>query len=191
MSQIKYKINLNKASNRLDQFEQQQQKRRIYALSFLFIVLLGTTAAAVIFSQKTQNRIKQYEEELVRIDEEIVKLTESSQYISPQDIFALAELANTRLTWTEKFNVLGTVLPNDVSITELYYDESLNVLRIKGISKVKANTRDLDLVVSIINLIKGNEDFAKDFADIRFSSSNRIKRKNQDLIEFEIECLVG
>lgn len=191
MSKVIYKINLNKASNRLDQFEKQQEQRRVFAIGFFFFLLVAVTAVAVYFSMQTQNRIKAYEEEVAQIDAEIEALAASSQYLSPQDIFALAELANTRLTWTEKFNVLGKVLPEDVTITELYYDESLNVLRIKGISKVKGGLRDLDLVVSIINLIENNEDFAKDFIDIRFSSSNRIKFREQELIEFEIECLVG
>ena len=116
---------------------------------------------AVYFSELTENRIESYEAELEQIDADIEALAASSQYLSPQDIFALAELANNRLTWTEKFNVLGRVLPEDVTITELYYDESINVLRIKGISKVKANTRDLDRVVSIINLIEKDENFVE------------------------------
>lgn len=191
MNKVKYSINLNKASNRLDQFEQAQQRRRVVALGFGFFMLVAITSVAVFFSMQTESRINAYEDELSKIDSEIEALTVSSRYLSPQDIFALAELANTRLTWTEKFNVLGRVLPGDVTVTELYYDQSLNVLRIKGISKVKANTRDLDLVVSIINLIKKDENFAKDFVDIRFSSSTRIKFREQELIEFQIECLVG
>ncbi len=191
MTNVKYKINLNKASNRLDQFEQAQVRRRIVAFGLFFFLLVAVTGVAVYFSLTTEKRIQAYEDEVAQIDSEIEALTASSQYLSPQDIFALAELANNRLTWTEKFNVLGKILPPDVTITELYYDEGFNVLRIKGISKVKANTRDLDLVVSIINLIEKDDDFAKDFMDIRFSSSTRIKFREQELIEFEIECLVG
>lgn len=191
MSQVLYKINLNKASNRLDQFEQAQKKRRVFALGFFFLVILGVTAVAVFFSLKTQNVINGYEEELAQIEAEIEALEASAQYLSPEDIFALAELANNRMTWTEKLDVLGRILPGDVALTEFYYDYQLKVLRVKGISKVKAQMRDLDLVVSIVDLMKGNKDFSKDFLDIRFSSSTRMKHHGQDMIEFEIECLVG
>ena len=100
-------------------------------------------------------------------------------------------MATNRLTWTEKLNVLGKILPKDVSIIELSYDHILDKLLIKGISKVKSGTKDLDLVVSIIDLIKSNKDFSKDFSDIKFSSSTKVKYKKQEIIEFEIACLVG
>jgi Tfp pilus assembly protein PilN len=191
MNRAVYRINLNKASNRLDQFEQQQKKRRVVAIGFFLFLLVAVTGVAVFFSLQTQKQINAYEAELDNINNEIDKLEASSQYLSPEDIFALAELANTRLTWTEKFNLLGKIIPSDVSITEIYYDYQLKSLRIKGVSKVKPNMRDLDLVVSIVDRIKNNDDFAKDFADIRFTSSTRVKRGEQDLVEFEIECLVG
>ena len=191
MGNIVYRINLNKASNRLDQFEQQQQRRRVITLSFFLFVLVVVTGVAVFYALQTQGRISSYQQELTKIDEEIKQLEASAQYLSPEDIFALAELADSRLTWTEKLNVLGKIMPQDVAITELYYDYQIRSLRIKGISRVKAQTRDLDLVMSIVNLIKDNKDFNKDFVDIRFSSSTRIKHHGQDMIEFEIECLVG
>jgi Tfp pilus assembly protein PilN len=191
MTGIVYKINLNKASNRLDQFEQQQHKRRVLAIGFFLFLLVGVTAVAIFFSLQTQKKINGYEQELADINDEIAKLQASAEYLSPEDIFALAELANSRLTWTEKFDVLGRIMPADVAITEIYYDYQIRVLRIKGISKVKPQMRDLDQVTAIVNLIKSNKDFAKDFSDIRFTSSTRLKHGEQDVIEFEIECLVG
>jgi Tfp pilus assembly protein PilN len=191
MGDLAYRINLNKASNRLDQFEQQQKRRKAITLGFFLFLLVGVTVVAVVFALRTQSRINGYEEELTKIDNDIKQLEASAEYLSPEDIFALSQLADKRLTWTEKLNVLGRIMPKDVAITELYYDYQVKTLRIKGISKIKAHTRDLDLVMSIVNLIKENQDFSKDFVDIRFSSSTKVKRHGQDLIEFEIECLVG
>ncbi|MCD6160909.1 MAG: hypothetical protein J7K40_00660 [candidate division Zixibacteria bacterium] len=191
MADIVYKINLNKASNRLDQFEQKQKTKKVAALGFYFIVVALIVGLAVFESMKTQAVIDDYTAELENIEKEIAELKTSTDYLSPEDIFALAELATTRLTWTEKFNVLGLILPDDVAITELSYDYSMNALSIKGISKVKYGTKDLDLVVSILDVIKNNEDFAKDFVDIKFSSSTRVKYHGQEIVEFEIACLVG
>lgn len=191
MGNIAYKINLNKASNRLDQFEMQQKRRRTVALAFFFVALAAVTGVAIFFTIQTQQKINDYQAELTKIETETAALTASSQYLSPDDIFALAELANKRMTWTEKFNVLGKILPKDVAITELYYDYQVKVLRIKGISRVNPQMKDLDLVVSIVDIIKNNKDFAKNFADIRFTSSTRIKHDTQEMVQFEIECLVG
>ena len=191
MGNIAYKINLNKASNRLDQFEMQQKRRRTVALAFFFVALAAVTGVAIFFTIQTQQKINDYQAELTKIETETAALTASSQYLSPDDIFALAELANKRMTWTEKFNVLGKILPKDVAITELYYDYQVKILRIKGISRVNPQMKDLDLVVSIVDIIKNNKDFAKNFADIRFTSSTRIKHDTQEMVQFEIECLVG
>lgn len=191
MSKLIYRINLNKSSNRLDQYEVQQRRRRAVALGFFFFILVGVTAAAVFFTLQTQKKITAYQAELNQIEQDIASLSASSQYLSPDDIFALAELANKRMTWTEKFNVLGRILPKDVAITELYYDYQIKILRLKGVSRVNPQLKDLDLVVSIVDLMKGNQDFAKGFADIRFTSSTRIKREEQEIVEFEIECLIG
>lgn len=191
MAQNYYKINLNKISNRLDQFQEKQKRRRVFAIGFYFFVILIITSLAIGKSIHTQRIINDLKAELASIQDEIDRLEASSDYLSPEDIFALAELANTRLTWTEKLDVLGKILPRDVTITGLNYDYQINTLMIKGISKVNPQLKDLDLVVSIINLIKSNVDFYSDFSDIRFYSSNRIKHKGQEIVEFEIACLVG
>jgi len=191
MNSVDYKINLNKESNRFDRFEQKQKNKRVMAIGFYFLIIMVVAALAIIKSYQTQRVIDGYQAELDYIIEEIKNLKTSAEYLSPEDIFALTELATTRLTWTEKFNVLGKILPKDVAITDLTYDQHISTLSIKGISKVKADTKDLDLVVSIINLIKANENFYSDFVDVRFSSSTRLKYHDQEIIEFEIACIVG
>jgi len=108
MNSVVYKINLNKASNRFDQFEQKQKKKRVVAIGFYFAVIIA--ALAIFKSYQTQKIIDGYEAELAGIENEIDRLEASAAYLSPEDIFALAELATTRLTWTEKFNILGTIL---------------------------------------------------------------------------------
>ena len=161
------------------------------ALGFYFLIILAITILAVFKSVQTQKTIDKYQADLNQVQSDINNLEEISEYLSPEDIYALDELASQRQTWTEKLNVLGRILPKDVAITDLFYDDQLKSLTIKGISRVRPETKDLDLVVSIINLIKNDKDFAKNFSDIKFSSSTRVKYQNQELVEFEIACLVG
>lgn len=191
MADIIYKINLNKASNRLDQFEQKRKAKKVLALGFYFVVIAVIAGFAIFKTMQTQAVIDDYTAELEGIEKEISELKASNDYLSPEDIFALAEMATKRLTWTEKLNVLGQILPDDVAITELSYNNSVGALSIKGISKVKYGMKDLDLVVSILDVIKSNEDFSKDFIDIKFSYSTRVKYHGQEIVEFEIACLVG
>ena len=191
MHQIYYKINLNKASNRLDQFALKQRRRKMILIGFYFFVVVVISAVAIFKTAQSHSRISGMRAELQQIEDEINRLQTSSEHLSPQDIYTLAELANGRLTWTEKLDVLGRILPKDVTLTGLDYDYQINTLQIKGITKVNPRMKDLDLVTSIIDIIKNNPDFSKGFIDIKFGGSDRIKHQGQEIISFQIACLVG
>jgi cell division protein FtsB len=185
-----YKINLNKASNRLDQFESVRKKRKIVAISIFFLVILAGTAYVVYRASLVQNSIKAQQAELTKIDDKITQLEASSEYLSPEDIFTLANVARGRLTWSEKLSILADILPKDIAITELNYDDNLDAFVIKGVSKVRSDMKDLDLVVSIIDILKAQPEFSRDFSEIKFQSSQRIKHNDQEIVRFEIACLL-
>lgn len=191
MAGIIYKINLNKPSNRLDQFAERQKQRRVVAVGFYFGVVLLISALAIYKAYQNHRVISSLKTELNQIQDEIDRLQASSAYLSPEDIYVLAELANNRMTWTEKLDVLGRILPSDVTITELDYDYQTNQLIISGLTKVNPRLEDLDLVMAIVDVIKKDPDFSAGFASIMFNGSSRIKHRNQEIIEFEIACTVG
>lgn len=185
-----YSVNLNKASNRMDQFEQMQRRRKFISMAAFYAALLVIGGAVIYKSYRTEMKINEIRGEVNFIEARIAELESSSDYLSPEDIFTLSEVARTRLVWSEKLSVLGNILPRDVAITELAYDDRLRVFLIKGISKVKPNLKDLDLVVSIIDVVKSNQDFSSDFSEIKFQSSQRVKQDEQEMVKFEIACLV-
>jgi cell division protein FtsB len=185
-----YSINLNKASNRLDQFERSQQRRKALSIFLFFILVLVAMGTVVYRTYRVQKTIDGYRAEYQSIEERINKLEASSDYLSPEDVYTLADITRERMTWSEKLAILGNILPRDVAITELSYDGSASVFMIKGISKVRAGMKDLDLVVAIINVVKANKDFSSDFSEIKFQSSQRIKHREQEMVKFEIACLI-
>jgi Tfp pilus assembly protein PilN len=188
---VYYKINLNKASNRMDQFAQRQQRRVVMAVGTYFLVIVLIAGFVIYKAMQNQRTINSLRGNLAQIDSEIDRLQASSEFLSPQDIYTLAELANNRLTWTEKLDVLGRILPKEVTLTGLDYDYQVNSLTIKGITKVSIRMKDLDVINSIIDIIKADPNFSSGFVDIKFGGSDRVKRQNQELIAFEIYCLVG
>lgn len=185
-----YSTNLNKASNQLDQFDQAQKRKKALSLVSLFAFILIAMGVVGYKTFQVQKTIEQYRSEYQLIEDRITQLEASSDYLSPEDVFALASITRERLTWSEKLSVLGNILPKDVAITELSYDGGLNAFVIKGISKVKPGLKDLDLVVAIINLVKAQEDFSSDFSEIKFQSSQRVKHRDQEMVRFEIACLI-
>ena len=186
-----YSINLNKASNRFDQFEQAQKRRRAFTLAAFFALIALAIGVVAYKAYRTRVAIDGYRAELQSIDDRIAQLEASSDYLSPEDLFTLANITRSRMIWSEKLQVLGNILPEDVALTELSYDRDLNAFMIKGISKVKASMKDLDLVVAIINVVKAQTDFSRDFSEIKFQSSRRVKIRDQEMVKFEIACLLS
>ena len=185
-----FKINLNKASNRLDQFEGVQKRRKVVSLSFFFLLVLIGIGFMVYKSYQVHNIIKQQKAELLAIQSKIDQLEASSDYLSPEDIFTLSHVTRGRMTWSQKMAILGDILPQDIAITNLTLDESQKLFTIKGVSKVKSDIKDLDLVVAIIDILKSQPDFSSDFSEIKFQSSQRIKHGDQEIVKFEIACLL-
>jgi len=185
-----YKINLNKASNRLDQFESTRKRRKYVSISLFFLLVLVGSGFVVYKTSQVEKGIKAQKAELQGIQTKIEQLEASTEYLSPEDIFTLANVARGRLTWSQKLAVLSDILPKDVAITELSYDNNMKAFMIKGISKVKLEMKDLDLVVSIIDILKAEPEFSRDFSDIKFQSSQRIKHGTQEIVRFEIACLL-
>jgi cell division protein FtsB len=185
-----YKINLNKASNRLDQFESHRKRRKLISIAFVFLLILAGSGYVVYKTTQVQKAIAGQRAELQNIQTKIEQLEASTEYLSPEDIFTLANVARGRLTWSEKLAVLSDILPQDIAITELNYDDNIHAFLIKGVSKVKLDMKDLDLVVSIIDLLKSHPEFAGDFSEIKFQSSQRIKHGTQEIVRFEIACLL-
>jgi len=184
------KINLNKASNRIDQFEQAQKRKRMFSIIMFFIAIFVVIGVMGYRSYEKQVVIDNLRSELTEIENKISELEASSDFLSPEDIFTLSEVTKSRLIWSEKIGVIGNILPKDVALTELHFDSRINAFIIKGISKVKPNMKDLDLVVAIINIVKSQDDFSSDFSDIKFQSSQRFKHNEQEMVKFSIACLV-
>jgi hypothetical protein len=185
-----YKINLNKASNRLDQFENTRKRRKYITLALFFLLLIAGSGYVVYKTSLVQKQIDRQKADLQEIQNKIERLEASTEYLSPEDIFRLANVARGRLTWSPKLSVIADILPKDIAITELTYDSNLKVFMIKGVSKVRSDMKDLDLVVSIIDLLKAQPEFSKDFAEIKFQSSQRVKHNEQEIVKFEIACLL-
>ena len=185
-----YKINLNKASNRLDQFEGVQKRRKVVSLSFFFLLVLTGIGFMVYKSYQVHKVIEQQKAELQAIQSKIDQLEASSDFLSPEDIFTLSHVTRGRMTWSEKMAILGDILPKDIAITNLTLDDSQKLFLIKGVSKVKSDIKDLDLVVAIIDVLKSQPDFSSDFSEIKFQSSQRIKHGDQEIVKFEIACLL-
>jgi Tfp pilus assembly protein PilN len=147
----------------------------------VIILIIGTT---VYFTNQTSKKIDRKVNTIDELKSQIQALETAESYISREDVYALADLANRRIEWARKLIGLSEALPRDIAITELDFNGS--ILTIKGISKVKTRQKDLDRVMDIIDRIKTNAESKLDFTNMKFKFSNRIKHKEQEILSFEI-----
>lgn len=184
-----FKINLNKAANRLDIYEQNKRRKSATMVAFYVIVVFLLIGISGYFTYTTQKEIDQKKEILANIEEQIEELEASDTYISRDDVYGLVDLVDMRVDWARRLLLLARSLPRDIAITELNYRS--NYLTIKGISKVKKRQKDLDRVMEIIRDIQSREETQNMFAGLKFRSSNRISHNDQEVLNFEIGCPVN
>lgn len=180
------RINLNKASNRLDLYQQKRKRKQSLGVGAFVVVILLVTAVGFYFAYLTNSQIESKRRTIAKLDREITELESSEGYISQEDVFALAALVENRLLWAKKLAHLAQVLPDDIALTELNFDQQR--LTIRGISKLRPHQSDLDLVVSILDRIKTDPVLKEGFGAVRFQLSNRVKYEEQQILDFEIAC---
>ncbi|KPJ50433.1 MAG: hypothetical protein AMJ41_01385 [candidate division Zixibacteria bacterium DG_27] len=182
-----FRINLNKASNRLDLYQQRRRKRQLLTVGAYVVSILLISAVALYFGYLTRSQMEAKRETITELDRKIAELESSEEYISQEDLFALANLVERRLLWAEKLAHLAEVLPEDIALTEVGFDQER--LTIRGISKLRPRQSDLDLVVSILDRIKADPALSEGFAEVKFQLSNRIRYEEQEILDFEIACM--
>ncbi len=182
----KFLINLNRDEGQEEKLARWRKRREsITMYSFLAVFLILTIFA--YNNHKAMSRLIQTKEEkIARINIELEELAKEGQKVSKEDVMAIAKLEKTRFLWAKKFWAIAEVLPKEIAVTGMEFTN--NQLVIKFISKVKFQEKDFDKIDEIMVLLKGTEDFYKDFQNIKFDKSSRIVVDGQDILSFSVLC---
>lgn len=182
----KFLINLNRDEGQEEKMARWRKRREaitMYSFLTVFIVLtLFTYSNHKALTQLVANK----EEKIARINTELENLQKEGQNVSKDDVMAIAKLEKTRFLWSKKFWALAEVLPKDLCVTGMEFQN--DHLVIKFISKIKSQQKDFDKIDEIISLMKNTEDFYKDFQNIKFDKSSRIVVDSQDVLSFNVVC---
>jgi len=182
----KFLINLNRDEGQEEKLARWRKRREsitMYSFLSVFLILtIFTYNNHKAMSQLIQNK----EEKISRINKELENLAKEGQNVSKDDVMAIAKLEKTRFLWAKKFWALAEVLPNEIAVTGMEFTN--NQMVIKFIAKVKSQEKDFDKIDEIMGLLKGTEDFYKDFQNIKFDKSSRIVVDGQDILSFSVVC---
>jgi len=107
--------------------------------------------------------------------------------LASEDASAAKELALKRFIWSEKLNKLSLGLPSGVWFTSLTINAKQ--LTLKG-AVVSLNKEDLSLIHRLIDNLKSDVSFYKDFNNLELISAEKKQVGGYDITEFTLNGLL-
>ena len=90
--------------------------------------------------------------------------------------------------WAPKLIALSEVTPENMAITEIEFEKKR--LRISAISSLSKGEKEFTVVENFMKKIDGNQEFNKDFKNIKFDQLEKANVRGQELLTFRIEAKV-
>jgi Tfp pilus assembly protein PilN len=183
-----FSINLNKSEGHAER-EARWKKRRENLTILVIILLFG---ALSLYSYRNHDAlgsvVKARQDQINEVERRLEELKRTGKDISKGDVLTLARMEKERFLWGSKLKALADILPQDVVVTLLEFTN--RQLRIKAISKINTDEREFDKVSQFMEMLKTTPFFYREFTNIRFSESHRVKVEDQEILSITITCSI-
>ncbi|MCX6640671.1 MAG: PilN domain-containing protein [bacterium] len=183
-----FSINLNKSEGHAER-EARWRKRREVLTIVLFLILFGVISLYTWRSNRAlADIISAKQHKIAEIDKRLEEMQRAGKNISKNDVLTLARMEKERFLWTAKLKALADILPQDVVLTLLEFNN--RQLRIKAISKILPDEKEFDKVSQFMEMLKSTPFFYREFTNIRFSESHRVRVEDQEILSITITCSI-
>ncbi|HEX7343420.1 MAG TPA: hypothetical protein VF398_04090 [bacterium] len=183
-----FSINLNKTEGHAEK-EARWRRRREGLTITVFLLIFIVLSLYIYQNHKALGQIIQSKQDQIQtIQQRLEELQKSGKDISKSDVLTLARMEKERFLWGSKLKVLAEILPQEVVLTLLEYNN--RELRIKAISKILADEKEFDKVSELMDMLKSTPFFYREFSNIRFSESHRVRVENQEILSITINCSI-
>jgi len=180
-------INLNQTVSRFQQEEIKLERQRWIVFGSIIIFFVGISIWFGIINYRTNSLLKERENTIANINEEINTLKKEGQInLAKKDIESLYKLEKERIFWTNKLQVLADITPINMAITELEFGKKK--FTISAVTRLGDDLKEFDVVENFIDLLEENGDFSQDFTSIRFVNSERVRSRGNESFIFRIEA---
>ena len=118
------------------------------------------------------------------------------------------KLSSRKFLWFEKFRLIATLIPDGVWLTDIYSKEEKitarepatgdnnqstdlgekTILVIKGTAVANTIQDAVSLVGDFIKNLQANQDFSKDFAEIKLNTATKTTIGGMDVMRFDFLC---
>jgi HAMP domain-containing protein len=186
MSQVYFKINLNKYGELRRKIEREKNVFRNTAIIFGFLTLL-LFIFALILNGSMQKKVNNRRQLLSDIRKEIKSYQVSGDFLSSNDLERLHRISTERIFWARKLVALSEQTTDKIAITHFSFKS--DVLTLYGITKLDREEKEFDLIDDFITKLKNNPEISSDFPEIKIVMSRKDKEKDVEILRFQIDCL--
>ncbi len=186
MSQVYFKINLNKYGELRRKIEREKNIFRNTVIVFGFLTLLLFVFALILngnMEKKVDNRRQLFSD----IRKEIKTYQISGDYISAKDLERLHKVSTERIFWAKKLVALSEKTTDKIAITHFSFKS--DVLSLYGITRLDRKEKEFDLIDDFITKLKNNHEISTDFPEIKIVMSRKDTEKDVEILRFQIDCI--
>ena len=181
------RINLNQMVSRF-QLEEMVLDKQQWNITYAMIALFVVSILFLNYNNiKFNNIIDERNQNIEDLETNIRKLQKDiSINLSKKDIESLFKFESKRQYWTPKLESLAALTPLNMVLTEIEFVK--NRLRITAMTKLEEGVKEFDVIEAFMSLFQENENFKKNFNNIKFVSSSREKTNKSATLSFKIEA---
>jgi hypothetical protein len=181
-------INLNQNISRARKVAEKEQRNKWMIFGLLCLFFIGLTTWLLQINKNFNTLIQAREDTIENIKTETANLKKEAKInLSKGDIISSYDLGKRHIPWSRKLIQLSEMTPYNMCITNLLYDTKS--LSISAISKIEDDSqKEQQILNDFMNLIKSNEDFYKEFDEIKIKKTRKIDKDSQSYLSFEISA---
>ncbi len=185
MNFIKIDLNQTISKAQLEQIKEEQKRWIVFGL--VCVLFIASFSWLYFINNRLNYVINERESTISDIKKKTEELTSKGEIeLSKIDINNLYKLQSKRLYWSDKLIELSKITPEDMVITKLEFKgKNLNI---SAISHLNSDQKEFTVVEDFMKMLDNNEEFNKDFKDIKFGFLDKEFSHKQELLSFKIEA---
>ena len=186
------KINLNQTVSKAQLEQLKEERNRWVLFGFIVLLFIGFGTWFYIVNHKLANNISKWENTIEVIKNKTEALTTTGKInLSKIDIKNLHKFEKKRIYWSKKFLALSEMTPEDMAVTR--FEVKGKNFSLEGIGNLEEGEEPLEIAKSFIDEINKNEDFNKDFKNLKVwkvksnTKGSKSEENERIIMEFRIE----
>jgi len=183
-----FSINLNKSEGHAEREARWRRRRELITIVAFLAIFSVLSLYTLRNHQALGEVILTKQQQIIEIERRFDELERSGKNISKSDVLTLARMEKERFLWASKLKALADILPDDVVLTLVEF--STRQLRIKAISKILTDEKEFDKVSELMDMLKSTPFFYREFTNIRFGESHRVRIEDQEILAITINCII-